>query len=335
MYTGKRALVTGGLGFVGSSLAIRLSRLGAEVTIVDSEADGCGANPFNIEPLGGLARVIRADIAEAASFADEIRKADVIFNLAGEISHRESMRRPERDLRLNTIAQLEFLLTCRAVHRGVRVVYASTRQVYGRPQYLPVDELHPVNPVDFNGVHKFAATQYHLLLSEAGDLDAVTLRLTNVYGPRLALDAPHQGFLSAFIRCTLAGDPLSVYGDGQQQRDPVYVDDVVEAFLLAGAVERPRSRVYNVGGPDALSLAAIAEIMRRVADGPPIAFRPFPEQLRKIDIGSFVADTGRIRCELGWKPTTGFEAGIRATLDYYRRHREHYPMPQTAAAGRA
>lgn len=322
-YAGRRVLVTGGLGFIGSNLALRLVELGAEVTVVDSSIEGCGANGFNIEPAGDRIRLISADIADASRFEDEIRASDVIFNLAGEISHTESMRCPERDLNINTISQLRFLLACRTYRPGVRIVYASTRQVYGRPDYLPTDESHPIHPVDFNGIHKFAAAQYHLVLTRMQELDAVILRLTNVYGPRMAIDVPHQGVLGAFIRAAVAGDQLVVYGSGEQLRDPVYVDDAVEAFLLAGAVQPAPARVFNVGGPEALSIRAIAETIAHEG-GSTLKFVPFPNGRARIDIGSCVAGTKCIHERLGWNAKTLFGEGVRRALDYYTANIRQY-----------
>ena len=323
-YEGKGVLVTGGLGFIGSNLAIRCVELGARVTIVDASIEGCGANLHNIAAIRGQVRLLPLDIGQAAEFAAEIAEADVIFNLAGEISHLHSMQFPERDLESNTVAQLRFLNVCKSEAPGVRIVYAGTRQIYGEPEYLPVDESHPIHPVDFNGVHKYAATMYHHMLTRIGCLDAVVLRLTNVYGPRMALHIPSQGFLSAFLRQIVLGEGLEVYGDGSQQRDLVYVDDVVEAFLLAGAHARPPSNTYNVGGAEALPIAKIAEICSGLAGGVRIKPRPFPEELKKIDIGSYQSDTSRIERELGWKPKVRAADGLRRSLEYYRKELPHY-----------
>jgi nucleoside-diphosphate-sugar epimerase len=294
--------------------------LGALVSIIDSAVDGCGANEYNIAPIRGAAQLIPLDIAEADKFADVIREADLIFNLAGEISHAESMRLPERDMALNAVAHLRFLQTCRRVRPGIRVVYAGTRQVYGRPEYLPVNEVHRLQAVDFNAIHKLAGAQYHLLLSSRGEIDAAVLRLTNVYGPRMALRLPWQGFLGCFFRSVLEGEPLRVYGDGMQLRDPLYVDDAVRAFLMAGAAERLPSRIYNVGGPEALPLSRIAELM----SGASPACVPFPDGRKAIDIGSYWTDWSCIRRELGWEPAVPFTEGAFRTLEYYRRRLGHY-----------
>jgi UDP-glucose 4-epimerase len=323
-YRGKNALVTGGLGFLGSNLAIRLVEEGAHVTVVDSSVAGCGANPFNLAPVEREVRLIPQDIGEPGLFRDTIAATDVIFNLAGEISHLHSMQFPERDLQINTVAHLRFLGECAVAARGVRVVYASTRQVYGIPDSLPVNEDHPIRPVDFNGIHKAAACMYHAMLSRTGALDAVVLRLTNVYGPRMALNVPAQGFLSAFFRRVLLGHSLEVFGDGTQLRDPMYVDDVVEAMLRAGDANQLPSRVYNVGAGYGTPIGEIARVIAAAAGGRQVTERPFPEEAKPIDIGSYVADCSRIQRELGCKATVGFTDGVQRTLRYFEERLPHY-----------
>lgn len=316
-YQGRRAIVTGGLGFIGSNLALRLQQEGAQVTVIDPCIPGCGGDPANL--AGSGIEVLPVDIADTASCEAAIRDARVIFNVAGEISHMHSMQNPERDLAINTVSQLHFLQAVVKWNPGVRVVYAGTRQVYGAPEYLPVDEDHPVNPVDFNGVHKYAATMYHLMLSRNEWLDACVLRLTNTYGPRMSLDVPGQGFFSTYLRRLSRGERLEVFGDGTQLRDPMFVDDVVEAFLLVGAVDKLPSRAYNIGGPEALSLWQIAcQASEAAGVGEPI-LRPFPDERKAIDIGSYRGDWSRINAELGWSPRVRLADGMARTLAHYRR----------------
>ncbi len=341
-YHGKRVLVTGGLGFIGSNLAIRLVRNGAKVTIVDSRVPGCGANLFNIAPVASDVDVIEACVGDVEKFTAPLKEADVVFNLAGEISHSRSMEDPERDLYLNTVTQLRFLLACRVHCAGARILYASTRQVYGKPEYLPVDENHRVQPIDFNGVHKCAATQYHLLLARRGDLDCRVLRLSNVYGPRMALHLPQQGFLGVYICRALNREPIVVYGAGTQLRDPVHVDDVVGAFLSAGSAPDLKSRVFNIGGPHPITLreiaATAARLSARAGEQSPIHELPFPDHLLRMDIGSYFSDPARIERELGSIPQVEFEDGLRDTLSYYRKHGGHYlglaKQPEPPAATR-
>lgn len=327
-YRGRTVLITGGLGFIGSNLATKLAQAGAGVTIIDSLESGCGANFFNIDSVRHKVRVVCADIGAILSYAEEVKGKEIVFNLAGDVSHSRSMQDPVRDLALNAQSQLRFLLGCRELCPAARVVYAGTRQVYGQHERLPVDENHPVNPVDFNGVHKFAAAQYHLLLSRQGDLDCVVLQLSNVYGPRMALHLPHQGFLSVYFRNALEGRPILVYGDGEQLRDPVHVDDVVDALLRAGAAPQLRHRVYNIGGGEALSITGIAAVAARLGGRSDLLHVPFPDELRRIDIGSYFSDTCLARTDLGWEPEICMEDGVRETLGYFRRHLRHYlPLP--------
>jgi UDP-glucose 4-epimerase len=331
-YRGTNVLVTGGLGFIGSNLVIRLVGEGANVTVVDPLIAGCGGNLWNLAPVASAVRIIDCDIADAARFRDDIKRAKVIFNLAGEISHIHSMQFPERDLKINTLAQLRFLLECKQTRPGIRVVYAGTRQVYGTPKYLPVDEGHPVHPIDFNGVHKYAATMYHTMMSRTRELDAIVLRLTNVYGPRMALDVTCQGFLSTYLRRVLLKQQLEIFGNGKQLRDPVHVDDAVDAFLLAGLVRNPASRTYNVGGPESLSLAQIAATASRLSGGDAPVFKRFPADRKPIDIGSYRTDNRRIRRDFGWSPGIQFEDGFARTLGFYETELNHYIDPSNPAA---
>ena len=318
-YKNKTVLVTGGLGFIGSNLVIRLAALGARITVIDSLVEGCGGNIDNLRAVQESIRIKVADIRDAGN----LERPDIIFNLAGEVSHSASMSAPLRDLELNALAQLAFLTTCADRFPGTRIVYASTRQVYGVSRVLPVTEDHPIQPVDFNGVHKFAASAYHLLFSNIGRLDAIVLRLTNVYGPRMALTAKAQGFLSVYLRNALAGKPIQIYDGGKQLRDPVHVSDVVDAFLRAGLASGT-SRVFNVGGPEALEIRQIAKIAA-AAGNCEIAWREFDRAEKAIDIGSYRANASRIARELKWQPRIRFAEGFPSALRSYR----HEPEFQT------
>ncbi len=321
-YRERPVLVTGGLGFIGSNVALRLATLGARVTVVDSSRSGCGANDFNL--AGSPVEILRHDLAEPELFRDAIAQAQTIFNLAGEISHTHSMQFPERDLHINTVAQLRFLQACAELNPGVRIVYAGTRQVFGRPQYLPVDEKHPVRPVDFNGVHKYAASMYHLMMSDLGQLDAVILRLTNVYGPRMSVNVYGQGFLGVFFRLALLGEQITVFGDGEQLRDPLYVEDAVDAFLLAGQGTLRRRREFNIGGPAAVCLSSIAATIAAAAGAPTPQSAAFPPHLKPIDIGSYYTSSQRFASSFGWEPHFSFEDGAARTLGFYRENLDHY-----------
>lgn len=323
-YHGRQVIVTGGLGFIGSNLAVRLVQAGASVTVIDSMIAGCGANWFNLDGVRGGVRVITSDIGSTDEIAHALKGTDIVFNLAGEISHSRSMADPERDLTLNTLSQLRFLLACSKYCPGVRIVYAGTRQVYGQNKRLPVGERHPIQPLDFNGVHKHTTTQYHLLLNRRGDLDCIVLRLSNVYGPRMALHLPQQGFLGTYFRLAATGKPLLVFGEGEQLRDPVYVDDVVDAFLRAGLARKPRHRIFNIGGSQAVSLREIASVIASSSHQSKVVHVPFPEELKSIDIGSYYSDILRARQVLGWEPRISLADGVRHTAAYFREYQDHY-----------
>jgi nucleoside-diphosphate-sugar epimerase len=332
-YRGEHVLVTGGLGFIGSNLALQLARAGARVTVADSCEPGCGANPFNLRGAERDITVLQGDIGDETLIAGALLAADVIFNLAGEVSHTHSMLFPERDFRINGQSQLRFLQSCARYAKGKRVVYASTRQVYGKPKRLPVSEKHQIMAVDYNGVHKHAAGQYHLLLSRLGEIDAMVLRLTNIYGPRMAIGLPCQGFLPVFFRRAVEGEQLSVFGDGGQLRDPVYVDDACEAMLLAGAAESPAQRTLNIGSSTAVhSLNEIAEEISRQAVLPPARLQAFPAARKRIDIGSYVSSDERAVEALGWRAGTDFAEGVRRTLAYYGDCYSHYRAPEEGGA---
>lgn len=327
-YTGKRVVVTGGLGFIGSNLAIALAAAGAQVDVVDSCVQGCGANEHNLDGCTDV-RIHRVDVAATSVVGPLVRDADVIFNLAGEISHTDSMKRPDRDLQINTVAQLHFLECCSARATPPRIVFASTRQIYGIPQALPVDEDHPVEPVDYNGVHNYAAEHYHWLLSRLGRIDAVILRLTNVFGPRQALHLPAQGVLGVFLRQALVGQRMRLFGDGLQLRDPIHVDDAVRAFLLAGLVPAPvKDRVINIGSGLPVSLREIAGLLSEEAGLPAPELVPFPEEYKRIDIGDYYSCIDRAREMLGWHPEVDLREGLRNTLDFYRSRRTEYHLTE-------
>jgi UDP-glucose 4-epimerase len=327
---GRRCLVTGGLGFIGSNLALTLVDLGAEVTVVDACMARHGANPHNLDRDHGSAPdglvVIEADIAddEHPLLCRAVAEADVVFNLAGQVSHLDSMNDPLFDLQVNTTSHFTFLEFLRRENPDAVVVYTSTRQVFGKPHYLPVDENHPVSPVDVNGITKYATEQLHLLYDEIYGLRSVVVRLTNVFGPRQRLRDDFQGFLPIFVRRALRDETISVFGDGSQQRDCLHVDDVVECLLLAAVTSDASGEVYNIGNEERLTLRFIAEAVVRAAGSGRVEFTPWPADRDAIDIGSYFGDSSKAKRMLGWEPRTGFEDGIEQTIAFYRAHGEWY-----------
>jgi UDP-glucose 4-epimerase len=323
-YRGRRVLITGGLGFIGSNLARRLVELGSEVVLVDSLTPQYGGNRANIRGIEDRLTVNISDVRDAHSLPSLIRGRELVFNLAGQTSHVDSLHDPFTDLDINCRSQLSILETCRHEDPEVKIVFASTRQLYGRPQYLPVDERHPLAPVDPNGVNKAAGEWYHLVYGEIYGLRCSVLRLTNTYGPRMRVKDDRQTFLGTWLRLAVEGQELLVFGDGTQRRDFTYVDDAVEAFLLAGASPEADGEVFNVGGEPPVSLRELAELLVEIAGGGSYRLVPFPEERRSIDIGDYFADDAKIRRRLGWEPRVGLREGLDRSLAYYREQGADY-----------
>ncbi len=322
-FSGKRALITGGLGFIGSNLAHQLVSLGAEVTIVDALFPDCGGTSFNIAGIENRVAVHILDIQDEAAMGRLVQGQDFLFNLAGRVSHLDSMRNPYADLESNVRGHLSVLEACRQHNPEVKIVYTGTRQVYGRPRYLPVDESHPPDPVDINGVNKLAGEWYHIVYHRVYGLRTVSLRLTNTYGPRMRVRDSRQTFIGWWIRQMVEGQELEIFGDGRQIRDFNYVDDVVEALLLAAASPRADGQIYNLGG-EPVSLLDLARLMVEVNSGGGYRLVPFPPERTRIDIGDYHGDSTKIRTELGWQPKTPLREGLARTLAYYQEYRRHY-----------
>ncbi len=324
-FSGKQVVITGGLGFIGSNLARRLLDLGADVLLVDSLIPEYGGNLFNVDGLEPELRINIADVRDANGMQYLLQRQEFLFNLAGQVSHIDSMRDPMTDLEINCRSQLSILEACRKGNPGVRIIYASTRQIYGRPVKLPADETHPIQPTDVNGINKAGGEMYHLLYHQVYGLRTTSLRLTNTYGPRQLVKHNRQGFASWFIRQAVLGEEIQLYGDGSQKRDFNYVDDVVDAFLRAAAAPEAVGEVFNLGGSPPVSLLEFVETLLEVAGGGG-GFRkvPFPEERKRIDIGDFYNDYGKIQSQLGWEPKVSLRDGLARTVEYYRRHIDHY-----------
>lgn len=323
-FAGRRVLITGGLGFIGSNLARELVAAGADVTLVDSLVPEYGGNLANIAGIEDQVHVNVSDVRDRYSLRYLVRGKDVIFNLAGQTSHLDSMSDPETDLEINCRAQLSILEACRANNPDARVVFASTRQIYGRPEYLPVDERHPLRPVDVNGINKTAGEWYHLLYGQVYGIGVCVLRLTNTYGPRMRVKDARQTFLGYWLRQIVAGDEIAVFGDGAQRRDFNYVDDAIRAFLLAATRDDALGQVYNLGDDHVVSLLELAELLVSLSGGGSYRLVPFPEDRKAIDIGDYFGDIGKIRAELGWEPRVPLEEGLANSIAFYREHGEEY-----------
>jgi UDP-glucose 4-epimerase len=321
--TGRRVLITGGLGFIGSNLAHRLVKLGAQVTLVDSLIPQYGGNLFNIGDIEQRVRVNISDVRDEHSMRYLVQAQDYLFNLAGQTSHMDSMQDPYTDLEINGRAQLSILEACRKYNPAIKVVFASTRQIYGKPDYLPVDEKHLLRPTDVNGINKMAGEWYHILYNNVYGIRACALRLTNTYGPRMRVKDARQTFLGIWIRMLVEGRAFEVWG-GEQLRDFTYVDDVVDALLLAATQERANGKVYNLGGDGVVSLKDLADLLVSIHGAGGYQVHSFPADRKRIDIGDYYADDTLIRHELGWTPQVSLAEGLQRTLLFYQDNLEHY-----------
>jgi len=322
-FANARALITGGLGFIGSNLARRLVELGSEVTVVDSLIPDYGGNLYNVEDIRDRIQINVSDVRDSHSLRHLVQGKDYLFNLAGQTSHLDSMLNPMADLEINCQAQLSILETCRAGNPKIKIVFASTRQIYGRPGQLPVPETHPLNPVDVNGINKMAGEQYHLLYNKVHRIAATALRLTNTIGPRMRIKDARQTFLGLWVRQLLEGKPISVWG-GKQLRDFTDVEDAVDAFLMAAANPLTNGQVYNLGGSEVIDLVAVAKLMVEVNGSGSYELHEFPADRRAIDIGDYYGDFSKIRSELNWEPKRTVRQTIENTLSYFRRSLSHY-----------
>ncbi len=317
-------LVTGGLGFIGSNLARRLDEYGAQVTLVDSLIPEYGGNPFNVAGVTGKVHVNIADVRDPHSMSQLVRGQDYLFNLAGQTCHVDSMRDPHTDLEINCRAQLSILEACRRNNPGIKVVFSSTRQIYGTPRYLPVDENHPLAPIDINGINKVAGESYHLIYSRVHGIRTCVLRLTNTYGPRMRVKDDRQTFLGVWFKRLIEGQPLLVFGDGTQIRDLNYVDDVIDAMLLAALDERANGQVFNLGAPEPINLRDLAGLMIAAHGSGRCELVPFPTERKVIDIGSYHSDYRLIGERLGWQPRVPLAEGIARTLRFYEKNQAQY-----------
>jgi UDP-glucose 4-epimerase len=323
-FNGKRVLITGGLGFIGSNLARKLVSLGAQVTLVDSLIPTYGGNLFNVSDISNQVNINISDVRDPYAMAYLIKDQDYLFNLAGQTSHMDSMTDPQTDLDINAAAQLSILEACRKTNPDVKLIFASTRQLYGKPDYLPVDESHPIRPVDVNGINKLAGEWYHLLYNNVYGIRACALRLTNTYGPAMRVKDARQTFLGIWVRSIIEGKPIKIFGDGKQLRDFNYVDDCVDALLLAGISDSSNGKVYNLGSTEVIGLKDLAEMIVNLGYGGTHELVDFPPERKAIDIGDYYSDFSLISKDLGWFPKVELSQGLQLTMEYYNKNHEHY-----------
>ncbi len=323
-FAGRQVLISGGLGFIGSTLARALVSLEARVTLVDSLIPEYGGNLFNLDGVVERLRVNIADVRDANSMRRLVEGQDYLFNLAGTLSHLDSMSDPHTDLEINCRSQLFILEACRQNTPAIKVIFSGTRGQYGRARYLPVDERHPLEPTDVNGINNVAGEAYHILYNHVHGIRACSLRLTNTYGPRHQMRHPKQGYLNWFVRLALEDRPIRIYGSGAQLRDFNYVDDVVAALLLAAASEATNGEVYNLGSGAPVSVRESAEAVLEAAGQGRLEECEYPPEQRRIEVGDYHADASKIRAAVGWQPRVPFREGLSRTVEFYRRHHEHY-----------
>lgn len=318
-FSGLECLVTGGAGFIGSHLTRRLLRSGARVRVIDSLIPEYGGNMANLSDVIGEISFHRLDVRDKLSVQRILEPVDVIFNLAGQTSHVDSMSDPWTDLDINVRAQLELLDSVREVNRKIRIVFASTRQIYGRPDYLPVDEKHPIRPVDVNGINKTAGENYHTLYGKLYDIDVSILRLTNTYGPGMRVKDARQTFLGTWIKSAVEGEVFKVFGDGSQKRDFNYVDDVVDAFLFAASNDAAIGKAMNLGSNEVVQLIDVARVITKLAPSSRYELVPFPPERLAIDIGDYFSDWKLAQEVLQWEPQVALEEGLARTLDFFHQ----------------
>src|SRR3989344_3385303 len=318
----KKILITGGLGFIGSNLAIKLVNLGASVEIYDALIKNFGGNTFNIEPVKDNLKITIADLRETLKTEKSVKNKDFIFNLAGNLSHIDSMKDPFMDTDINCRAQLQLLEACKKNNPKVKIVFAGTRNQYGKAKYLPVDENHPQGPTDINGVNAIAGEKYHFMYSSVYGLKVVSLRMSNTFGPRHQMKHSKQGVLNWFVRQLMDGKKVLLFGGGSQIRDVNYIDDVIEA-LIAACATKANGKAYNLGGSPISLLDFVQKAIKILGRGR-WATLPFPKERKNIEIGDYIANIGKIKKELGWKPKTSLDEGIVKTVDYYKQFQKHY-----------
>lgn len=322
-FTDKNILITGGLGFIGSTLAIKLAGFNANVTVIDSLIPDYGGNVFNIEPIKNKININISDVRDQSSMDYLIQDQDYLFNLAGTLSHIDSMKDPFTDLEINCVSQLRILESCRKNNPDIKIVFAGTRGQYGKCSYNPVDEKHPLTPIDVNGINNIAGEQYHILYNNVYGIKACSLRLTNTYGPRHQMKHHRQGVLNWFIRQVMDNTTVKIYGSGSQIRDTSYVDDVVDAFLLAMMHKDTPGEVYNVGG-EAFSLIDFVDNLIEINGKGNYELIEYPNESKAIEIGDYIADYCKFSELTGWKPKINLEEGLQKTLAYYKQYRSMY-----------
>jgi nucleoside-diphosphate-sugar epimerase len=323
-YANKKVLITGGLGFLGSNLAIKLVEMGASVTLYDGIISGLGANFFNIDPIKDDVNLVIADIGDRLAMDYHVRNQDIIFNIAMHGCHLDSMNDPVFDIETNVVPQIHFLESLRHENAGARVIYVGTRAQFGHVEQPPITETSPLNPMDIYAASKQAVEWYHMLYDKICGLRAISLRLGNTYGPRHQMQHAKYGVQNYLIRLALDNQEIQVYGDGSQTRELLYVDDVIECLLLLGENEQCAGEVYAIGTQERVSFLEIVQAIITATGVGSYTHVPWPEDRKAIEVGDVITDFSKLTAHTGWAPSTPLSAGLQKTVEFYRKNKEHY-----------
>jgi UDP-glucose 4-epimerase len=323
-WEGRAVLITGGLGFLGSNLAISLVEQGARVTLCDAMITEYGGNLFNIEPVRNRLTLNFNDIRDRHAMCWLVRGQDYVFHLAGQVSHILSLTDPYPDIDYNVTGTMVLLECLRRHNSSARLVFTGTRGQYGPSARLPVDEQAPSQPRGIHEITNLAAEQLIAAYSRLHGLWAVMLRLSNVYGPRSQMRHSRYGVANWFIRLALEGRPIPVFGDGEIQRDFLYVDDCIDALLRCALCDEANGEVYNVGVDQPSTFRELAETLTNLNPGTRWEFAPFTSERLAQEPGDYYTDITKIRTTVGWEPRTPLRAGLALALAYYRAHQAHY-----------
>jgi len=323
-FQGRKVMVTGGLGFIGSNLSARLVERGAKVTVVDNMIPRLGGNLFNVKEIADRIHLNFSDVRDGHSMDFLVKDHEYIFHLAGQVNHVDSIRNPIQDLDINCRGTLVLLESCRKYNRDVKIIFAGTRGEYGSSVRLPVGEDHPTNPKGIYAVTNLTAEKMVLVYQDVHKISGSCLRITNTYGPRHQMAHDEYGVLNWFVRKAIDDEVIPVFGDGRILRDFLYVDDLVDCFLQVALCEAAYGEVFNVGTGVPISFIDLAKKIVQVAGQGKVTFAEFTQERKEVEPGDYYTDISKIRRTVGWEPGTGLEEGLRKTIDFYRRHKKEY-----------
>jgi len=323
-YKNQEVLITGGLGFVGSNLAIALVKQGAKVTVIDNMLLRQGGNMFNILPVKNKIKIHFKDIRNRSVMNKLVRDKDFIFHLAGQVNHVASIKNPLQDLSINAEGTLVALEACRKFNKDARFIFTGTRGQYGSSVRLPVDEDHPMNPKGVYAITNLCAEKFVMVYDEIHKIRSIALRITNTYGPRHQMAHDEYGVLNWFIRKAIDNESIPVFGDGAILRDFLYIDDLVDALMLSGLCERAYGNVFNIGSGNPTDFIKLAKLIIKITGSGCFKFTEFSKERKEIEPGDYYADISKIKKMVGWKPKTDLSAGILKTVNFYRKYKSHY-----------